>query len=1087
MLQLILGKAGYGKTTCIHKQIIADRAENKNLRQVLLVPDQFSFESERMLLQNPDIEPTFDDDLQVLSFNRMAQIIREKTGEKSKKTINSACKVAMMMRALTLVKNELQLYKKVYESDGFAKKMVGIIKEFKQTGITAGKLSEIASGLEPKALQTKMADHALIYKKYDELISKSYTDSDDALIALNKTLTTHNEFKNTHVYIDGFADFTEVQQEIIAQILQQSQKVYAAFCIDKMNSEAIYFEGVRRCIGRIIADATDAKIKILPEITLDTPHRFKTSELKTLSDNFFAPKVTQFNKKPENITLAHVLSLKDEAVFTCRKIRELVMQKNYRYKDMAVIMRDSTRYKGILLAEFKKYNIPIYNNENIKLSSTTLFKLINAMLTVITKDFKTDDIINLIKNDLYNFCEDETIALENYANIWRKVNLNWHEDFTLSTSGFDSRPDKNEKAKLEMINISREKVMKDLYNLALNFKTENAEKIGESIYNWLVNLNIENKIRENSEKNSTENLAKSFEKLVEILEILAQIFTGENADISEFVRIFNVLANNTTLSEIPGRIDEVTFGDIEQIILNNPKIVFVLGANADVFPNLSTDGILNIAERKALRSKEINVNDYAENFAVNEHFLAYTAFLSPAEKLFITYSKTDLSGAGMLVSSFINEIKNIFPQICEVENIGNNINTATKNSLLDFAKSFTEQNSCIIRGYIKEFKPQIFAQLQYYKQMPENLSEDVAREIIGEKPHLSASKIEKFYRCKFAYFLQNTMQLKPLKIAEISAMQRGIILHYIIEFMLNKYELADLINMNDSHLGEIQFEISRYIKQFADDKILDDFHYNILEIAETAYYTIENIVAELSQSGFKVEESERKINEDDGEIIFKGSIDRIDVLKENGAKYVRVIDYKTGDKKFNLNEIIYGQNMQMLIYLFKACEDLGDNAIPSAVLYVPVKYNIKKADFFNADNEKIEKKYKKSLKMNGIILDDNAIIEKLAQASDYLPISLNKDGSLSKSSSTLTANQFKVLQNYIALKINKMTNDLRNGEIEINPFKNKDKSACDYCDFKEICRDKQHKNANEFEKLENTGQIISQMQAELERGAAQCR
>lgn len=1080
MLQFIFGKAGYGKTHHIYNQIVDDKAENENLRQILLVPDQFSFETERELLRK--IGPSFDDKLQVVGFEKLARLVQKECGEKSKKTISKACKIALMTRALGAVKEDLQLYKKVHEFDSFAQKMVDMVKEFKQSNISPEVLRLSAADFDIKFKQ-KMQDFALIYEKYDELIAKSYTDSDDVLVHLNKLLDECEFFADSYVYIDGFAEFTEVQHGIIEQILRQSKKIYAAFCLDKRDSNAIYLRGVKNCVRQIISAANRGKIAILNDVILEIPHRFKSPELKVLSDNFFAENFAACDKKPENITIACVNSLKDEAVFACRQIRKLVMKKGYRYNEIAVIMRDSTRYKGILLPEFEKYEIPIYNNEKTNLASTALFKLINAMFMAITKDFKTDDIINLAKNNLYNLDEDGVVDLENYCEIWRKTRLNWLENFTFSPNGFEiyksPKAEGENNEKLEKINETRAKIVENLRDLACDFKVCNAEKIGKSIYNWLENIDIEGKIAENFGNEKGKNLQKSFEKLVEILEISAQIFEGERVEIAEYIKIFEILANNTELSEVPGKIDEVKFGDLETIMLNNPKIVFVLGANADIFPNLSTDGILNIAERKILREKEIKINDYAENFAINEHFLAYNAFSTSSEKLYITYAKTSLSGAGMLISPFLSEMKNIFPQIIEIENI-DDVGTITEKSLLDFAKGFDEK-SCIIREYIKVHKPHIYARLNYYKLMPENLKKSTADEIFEKDLlRLSASKIEKFYGCPFAYFLQNTLRLKQRRIAEINAMQRGTILHHAIEKMVGKYTPIELINMGKNHLDEINFLISKYLKDFADDDTIENLHYNILEMAETVFNVIKNIAQELNLSGFKVHGSERKIEKKDGKISLAGYIDRVDVLEEEGAKYVRIVDYKTGAKKFDLNEVLYGQNLQMLIYLFEICKDLG-GATPAGVLHMPVAHSIEKADLFGASGEKTSENF---LKMNGILLDDEIVVKNAVKAEKHLPISAKKDGSLKKGSSTLKAHEFKVLEDYIEHKIAKMAGDLREGKIEINPFKNGEKSVCTYCDFREICRDKCEKNPHEFEKLKDFEQILERMQDEMAKEAA---
>ena len=1085
MLQLIFGKKGHGKTQYIYKQIAKDKAENENLRQILFVPDQYTFETERDLLKISEIGPSFDDNLQVVGFEKLARLVQKSLGEKGKKQISKACKIALMMRTLGTIKEELQLYKKVCEFDSFAQKMVNMVKEFKQSGITPETLRLNAEGLKVK-FKAKMQDFALIYEKYDELVARSYTDSDDTLIKLTKTLGEYDFFKNHYVYIDGFAEFTEVQHGVIERILQQSAKTIAAFCIDEINSKVIYFDGVRRCLKQIVSSAKENKVELLPHVKLKTSHKFiKNPELKHLNENLFATSPKIYAEKPKNIIAVKANSLKEEATFTCRQIRKLVTQNGYRYNEIAVIMRDCTRYKGILLSEFEKYEIPIYNNEKKSLASTALFKLISAMFAVVLQDFKSDDVINLAKNNLYILSDEEAINLENYREIWRKTKLNWLKDFTFSPGGFQSvkseKLEKENREQLKNINQIRVKIIENLRKVALNFESENAEKFGKSIYNWLENLEIAQKIEENFKRHD-DDLQKSFEKLVEILEILEQIFDCERVNISEYIRLFETLANNTEIGEVPGKIDEVKLGDLENIMLNNPKVVFVLGANANVFPNLSADGFLNIAERKVLREKNLKINDYAENFAINEHFLAYNAFLSPCNKLYITHAKTDLGGNAMLVSPFLNELQNIFEKLEEIE-VLYDICTATKQSLLDFVGAESEENFRLVREYIKTNEPHVYAQLQYHNLMPKNLEKATVNEIFKENLlKTSASKIEKFYACQFAYFLQNTLRLKVPRIAEIDAMQRGTILHYAIEKMVKIYSVVELVNMGEEKIGEINFLICDYLKTFANDETIENLHYNILEMATTAFYVVKNVAEELSLSDFKVHSSERKILKKDDKISLSGYVDRVDILEQDGKEFVRIVDYKTGTKKFDLNEVLYGQNLQMLIYLFKICEELGD-VVPGGVLHMPVSHSAQKVELFGVGQEKTAEDYRKILKMNGVLLEDEAIVENAARTEKYLPISIKKGGGLKKGSATLKAHEFNILKDYVEYKISKMTKELKGGKIEINPLKSDDKIACRYCDFKEICREKCDKNQNEIEKITDFEAIIAKMELELEKEA----
>lgn len=64
----------------------------------------------------------------------------------------------------------------------------------------------------------------------------------------------------------------------------------------------------------------------------------------------------------------------------------------------------------------------------------------------------------------------------------------------------------------------------------------------------------------------------------------------------------------------------------------------------------------------------------------------------------------------------------------------------------------------------------------------------------------------------------------------------------------------------------------------------------------------------------------------------------MDTYEADGRRYFRIIDYKTGHKDFDYAELLYGKNLQMLLYLF-ALESYqrraGTPMQPAGVLYVP--------------------------------------------------------------------------------------------------------------------------------------------------------
>ena len=73
------------------------------------------------------------------------------------------------------------------------------------------------------------------------------------------------------------------------------------------------------------------------------------------------------------------------------------------------------------------------------------------------------------------------------------------------------------------------------------------------------------------------------------------------------------------------------------------------------------------------------------------------------------------------------------------------------------------------------------------------------------------------------------------------------------------------------------------------------------------------------------------------EVIVTGQIDRVDSMRDGDAKYVVVIDYKSGRKQLDLSQVFVGLELQLLTYMYVALLNMGEDAVPAAILYCYVR------------------------------------------------------------------------------------------------------------------------------------------------------
>lgn len=191
-----------------------------------------------------------------------------------------------------------------------------------------------------------------------------------------------------------------------------------------------------------------------------------------------------------------------------------------------------------------------------------------------------------------------------------------------------------------------------------------------------------------------------------------------------------------------------------------------------------------------------------------------------------------------------------------------------------------------------------------------------------------------------------------------------------------------------------------------------------------------------------------------------GRIDRIDTCRQGEKLYVKVIDYKSGNRKFDLAALYYGLQLQLVVYMNAAMEvqkkkNPDTRVLPAAMLYYHVSDPMTETDQGEPDPEEIEKAILDELKMTGMVSDDEEVIRLLDKnfetKSAVIPVAKKKDGSFTQASSVLSEEDFETVSNYVSHKIKELGTSILDGSIALNPYEQKEQAACTYCAYKGVC------------------------------------
>lgn len=1058
MLKFIFGRPASGKTYNVLNTVKKLAESGKNT--VLIVPEQFSFESERAVLKTLGDKAALN--VSVMSFSRLCDEVGREVGGIAGVTITEADKIIFMNRALLSAADGLKIWRRYCHSVFFAKTMLDTIGEFKINTVTAEDLKKAAKETKSHSLALKLHDIAVIYETYDALTGEQFIDPADSLTKLYRQLENCRFFRNKTVILDSFKGFTGQQFKIIDRILAQADDVIVSLTNDpELSGDYNVFMNIRAAAERIRKSA--ARFSVAEDKPLVLEKSYYNSKDMAALERLLAGGDFEKNQQCGDITLCAAASVSDEAEFAARTIRRLVRQKGYRYRDFVIIARDAEKYEESVYSACKLYGVPLFGDRREPLSAFPAAAAVNAALEFCLNP-TSESILRFHKTGLGTLRTEEISALENYVYLWNIDSSLWQTDWTMDPRGFVSEDEnkKDNKAELEKINSLRQKAVAPLYTFKEKFRGTAAD-MAKAVVELLEECNAAEKLSVLSESFKSEGaefrsdvLKQSYDRYMKLLDSMAVCFGNREIKRQEFFEALSLSVSLDNVGVIPRMLDEVTFGAADRIRPSRPKVAIVLGANQGVFPKgLSSSGILGVTERKSLIELGIEIPDNQISSVIDENYLVYCNLCCPSDRLYISYANHSISGEEMEPSAFLAEIAEnlgaetvLEPQ----ENLnGENLPETYESAYSQYCRRRLTADSETLKDALKGSREE--EKIEYLSKMlsgaPQKISEETAEKLFGKNITMSASRFDTFRKCRFSYFCKYGLSAKRLKPAEFDVLQRGTIVHFVLEKIVGAYKkgVADLSE------GEINSLVDKYINEYLDGIS----GYRAIETERSKFLVsriscaLKAVVLQLSrefaQSGFEPAYCELKIGNggeipelkipfDKGDINIVGSIDRVD--EYNG--YIRVIDYKTGTKSFKLPDILFGLNLQMLIYLYAVVRAGGkDDEKAAGILYMPSKRDLNDS----------------GMAMNGLLRSEKDIVAAMDRdmQGEFVPkYSITNSGALDKRCTSFVSKEdFSDIFDYIEVLMKRTGDGILSGDIAVSPLDGRETPACKYCDYGAVC------------------------------------
>ena len=1085
-VELLMGASGYGKTHNLYKKIIEEASKNPTERYLLIVPEQSSLQAQKDIVRMHPNGGVFNID--VLTFGRLAYRIFEELCVELNETIDDTGKILIIRKAVAKVADRLKVIR-INKSLGIISEIKSMISEFKQYGITTKALEEIINGLEGSdRLKEKLSDMLLIYQEFEEYIKDRFVTAEDKPEELLRVINRSSFFDNAVVALDGFTGFTPVQYRIIEQMISKAYKVICTVTFPSdldyrtpfMEEDLFYMSKTMMSKLGVIADRLGATTQS-ERIEVDKEkYRFsKSPELDFLEQELFRYSGNTFAGDTKDITISSFPSPKEEVVSAAATILKQVRENDLRFRDIALVTGDVELYRAEIMRVFNECNIPYFMDNKRSLISNPVVEYLRAALGVVVENYSYESVFRFMKNPLCSIEEDKINIIENYVlALGIRGKNRWHNMFERKYPGKDKE--------LLQINATREEFINIIGELTNNLSEDRTvSEYVRFLYEFMEKAECYEFLMELSDKfvsqgSDSDTLSKAseytqtYKKIIELLDQLDGLMGDEIMELSEFVQILDAGFEEIKVGIIPPSVDSVTIGDVERTRLEHIKYMLVLGVNEGILPKLTGNGgVLSDRERKILWDNSVELSPTPREKVFIQNFYIYLNLTEPEKGLYLSYHRYNSSGKDCKPSRIIGMLRKMYPDLVvkEENNIsvkdlltnGDNSLHLLSHAIIDRETNISSFKELLVYMYTTEpYKSRIQNIISTYirENMPETLSEEVAKELYAEIRKSSITRIENFAKCAFSHFANYGLELSERKLHEIDNMDMGKLFHKVIELVSTKLFAAkkDFSQINDEER-----------RTLVEETVMDataDFKESIFLESETNHYLKKRIIdildttiwalgEQLRKGRFRPELFETSFFDEVNDTVITGTIDRVDMCHEEDKILVKVIDYKSGNNEITLDDIYNGVKLQLMVYLHSIVNDVTrkypeKEIVPAGAIYnhidAPIA-KIEKGDALTVDE------YKSALleKMLPQGIFNYFAVEYFDQwekgDSEVIPLKKKKDGSITLKDTTVTNEQLKCLTEYAVNKMHSMQEAINGGEAEANPLE----SACTYCAYSSVC------------------------------------
>ena len=1119
-LQFYFGSSGAGKSSRLHEEIVRRSMEEPETNFFVIVPDQFSMQTQMDLVKAHPRKGIMNID--VLSFGRLSHRILEEVGADGRMVLDDTGKSLVLRKVAENIQEEMPVIGSNLRKIGYIHEVKSVISEFMQYGIGEKELVQIAEYAQKRgALYHKLKDLEILYKSFLTYIHEKYITTEETLDLLCDVLPKSKLIRGSVIAFDGFTGFTPIQNRLIQRLMALSKEVIVTVTMDAaqnpyvLDGEQKLFYLSKKTVADLRKLAVEAEVKLAKDIFLkeDILPRFKENEeMRHLEKYLFRYPAKVYKKENTSLHLLETSSPGEEVRQVCIKIRQLIRQQGYCYRDFAIVTGNLEAYAGHMETEASKFEIPVFMDKTRGILLNPFIEYIRSALKIVMENFSYQSVFHYLRSGLAGFDREETDRLENYVIACGiKGKTRWMNLFT--------RKDEREGAEEELarFNAMREKFIGQIGPLI--GKANTAGERVRALYQFITDNKVQEKLaayekmfERRNEAARAKEYGQIYRLVMDLLDQIESLLSQEKMTIKEFADILDAGFGEIEVGTIPQNVDRVVVGDIERTRLKEIKVLFFIGINDGNIPkNAGMGGIISDIDREFLQESPYALAPTPRQQMYIQRLYLYMNMTKPSEQLYLSYCKVNSEGKSIRPAYLIDTVSKLFPclHIEKPELSGMERRMETRRAGLDYltdmlreyaAGRLTEEEKkqfiTVYRTYREDeaYRERIDtlaeAAFTYYREKV--LGKNIANALYGNLLLSSVSRLETYAACAYAHFLQYGLSLDEREEYSFEAVDMGNVFHGVLELFSGTLQEKGYtwFDFGEEAAEEMLLQaMEGYAASYGNTVLystarneyaIERMHRILKRTVMTLQYQLKkgSFLPENFEMSFMMAENLEAVNialSEKEKIKLRGRIDRIDTYEDEEHVYVKVIDYKSGNRKFNLAALYYGLQLQLVVYMNAAVEmekkkHPEKEVVPAALLYYHVADPMVKAEE-EVTPEQINGKLLKELRMTGVVTENDKIVSLLdgefAEKSDVVPVERKKDGSYSAKSSVIKAEDMKEISDYVNKKIKQIGTDILRGKIEINPCEQSGGTSCDYCVYKNVCGFEEGIGGYHYRRLEN--------------------